>query len=161
MEASGQFHAPAALTPVPIKQEAGWDPQVVQTMWRKEINVLPLPGIELTTCLRYRRSYTRQTGLHPKCWYLGIYQSTRCHITQHSLHSDFERTSSPVLQDILAFLKIFSLSKSIQSSTECLMFTSVVHFMERLPPSDSASQNQIKSQSKAAFLLSSTKYIFK
>jgi hypothetical protein len=45
----------------------------------------------------------------------------------------------PLLQDILVF-KIFHHSKSIQSSTECLMFTSVVHYMERLPPTDSASQ---------------------
>jgi hypothetical protein len=33
---SDQFHAPAALPPVPIAQEAGWAPEPVWTLWRTE-----------------------------------------------------------------------------------------------------------------------------
>jgi hypothetical protein len=33
---SGQLHAPAALPPVPIGSEAGWAPEPVCTMWRRE-----------------------------------------------------------------------------------------------------------------------------
>jgi hypothetical protein len=41
MELSGQLHASAALLqakefPLPIGQEAGWAPEPVWTMWRKE-----------------------------------------------------------------------------------------------------------------------------
>jgi hypothetical protein len=52
MEASGQLHAPAALPlgkdpppPVPIGYEAGWDPELVWRLKRREIPLL-LPGIE-------------------------------------------------------------------------------------------------------------------
>jgi hypothetical protein len=36
MEVSGQLHAPAVLHPVPIGYEAGWPPESVWTLWRKE-----------------------------------------------------------------------------------------------------------------------------
>jgi len=81
------------------------------------------------------------------------------HTTQSSQRLRENLQSYLVLQDILVF-KIFHLSKSTQSSTECLMFTSVVHCKRRLPPGDSGSQYHITSHSKAAFLLPSTKYIF-
>jgi len=32
--------------PVPTEQEAGWAPELVQTFYTKEINLLPLAGIE-------------------------------------------------------------------------------------------------------------------
>jgi len=47
MEASGQFHAPVALTSVNTygsnEKEARWDPQLVRTMWRKKKKSLALP----------------------------------------------------------------------------------------------------------------------
>jgi hypothetical protein len=41
MDVSGQHHAPAALSqgkepPVRIVQEAGWAPETVWTLWRRE-----------------------------------------------------------------------------------------------------------------------------
>jgi hypothetical protein len=52
MEVSGQLHAPTALSsrkeaPVPIGQEAGWDPEPFRTRERREkIPLFLLPGIE-------------------------------------------------------------------------------------------------------------------
>jgi hypothetical protein len=50
MEVSGKFHAPAALfigkePPIPITLKAGWPPEPVWTLWRKEKKNV-LPGIE-------------------------------------------------------------------------------------------------------------------
>jgi hypothetical protein len=41
MEANGQLHGPAALspgeqTPVTIGEDAGWTPEPVMTLWRRE-----------------------------------------------------------------------------------------------------------------------------
>jgi hypothetical protein len=36
MEVSGQPHAPAALPPVPIREEAEWAPEPVWTRWWRE-----------------------------------------------------------------------------------------------------------------------------
>jgi hypothetical protein len=36
MEVSGQLHAPAALSLVPIGYEAGWAPEPIWTLWRGE-----------------------------------------------------------------------------------------------------------------------------
>jgi hypothetical protein len=36
MEVSGQIHAPATFPPVPIGGEAGWAPEPVWTLWRRE-----------------------------------------------------------------------------------------------------------------------------
>jgi hypothetical protein len=41
MEVSGQFHARAALPPVPIGQDAGWAPEPVWTLWRREKSLAP------------------------------------------------------------------------------------------------------------------------
>jgi hypothetical protein len=40
----GRFYSDE-ITQVPIEQEAGWAPQLVQTFWRKSL--LPLHGFEL------------------------------------------------------------------------------------------------------------------
>jgi hypothetical protein len=50
MEVSGQLHSPAALfpgkqPPVPIRQQAGWVPETLRTLWRSE-NPLSLPGFK-------------------------------------------------------------------------------------------------------------------
>jgi hypothetical protein len=50
MKASGHLDATAALSPrieppVPIGYEAGWNPKLVWTMWRRN-NLFPLPEIE-------------------------------------------------------------------------------------------------------------------
>jgi hypothetical protein len=48
MEVSGQLYASAALlptnSPVPIRQEAGWAPELVWALWRREN--IAVPGIE-------------------------------------------------------------------------------------------------------------------
>jgi hypothetical protein len=43
---SGQLHAPAVLSPVPIRLEAVWVPEPVWTTWKKG-KFLSLPGLEL------------------------------------------------------------------------------------------------------------------
>jgi hypothetical protein len=50
LEVSGQLHVAAVLPPgkgppVPIGEEAGWAPESVWTLWRREKN-LSMPGIE-------------------------------------------------------------------------------------------------------------------
>ena len=82
------------------------------------------------------------------------------HATQSSQQLLQNLQSLPCSTGYISF-KLFYISKSNKSSTECLMFISVVQYMERIAPSDSRSQYQTKSQSIAAFLLSSTKQILK
>jgi hypothetical protein len=88
MEVSGHFQAPAALIPemippLPIVQEAGWPPQPVWTLWRRQ-NHFPLPGIKPRDFSRslYRLSYPGSL-LHEVSififsdadgsWYYGVY----------------------------------------------------------------------------------------
>jgi hypothetical protein len=47
MEVSGQLHAPDTLSPgkqllTPTSQKAGWAPELVWTLWRKEIYLVPV-----------------------------------------------------------------------------------------------------------------------
>jgi hypothetical protein len=48
---SGKHHDPAALPAVPIGWEAGWDPEPVWTLWRKEKSLPPAgnqtPAVQL------------------------------------------------------------------------------------------------------------------
>jgi len=46
MEVSGQLHAPAALNLLPFKEEAGWAPELVRTLWRREN--IPAPVVNPT-----------------------------------------------------------------------------------------------------------------
>ena len=103
----------------------------------------------MTTISQVLKTTDRTTSeiLVPR--YIPVHTVT-FHTTQSSQRLRENLQPCPVLQDILVY-KIFHLFKSIHSSTECLMFTSVVQYMEWLPPSDSASQYLIKSQSKASF----------
>jgi hypothetical protein len=62
MEASGQLHVPAALTPekelaVPIGYEAGWTPEPVWTLWSAEKS-LALDGNQTPADQPVVRRYT-------------------------------------------------------------------------------------------------------
>jgi hypothetical protein len=67
LEANGQLHAPAALCPVPIQQETGWDRARVWTpLWALDIRPVGRPARSQPLYrLRYRgaRSYGRGVAL--------------------------------------------------------------------------------------------------
>jgi hypothetical protein len=42
---SDQIHVSAALSLVPVREEAGWAPEAVWTLWKRK-NFLPLSAIE-------------------------------------------------------------------------------------------------------------------
>lgn len=47
--------------PVPTEHEAGWAPEFVQTFYRKEMNLLPLAGIEPQNTQTMASHYTNYT----------------------------------------------------------------------------------------------------
>jgi hypothetical protein len=64
MEVSGQLHAPAALPPDPIVEEAKWTPESVRTRWwREKITSLYLPGIEPLLSSRSPCNYTQSCSV--------------------------------------------------------------------------------------------------
>jgi hypothetical protein len=64
MKVSGQFHDPAALLaekepPVPIRQEAGWDPTAgLDTVEKRKISCLWLSLLQNSVELKYAWKYT-------------------------------------------------------------------------------------------------------
>jgi hypothetical protein len=68
MAISGQLRATAAFSqgdsrPVPTGYEAGWPPEPVWTLWRREKNLLPQPGIEARFLDRPARSLSTKAKL--------------------------------------------------------------------------------------------------
>jgi hypothetical protein len=61
MEMSCQLHAPAALAPVPIWQEAGWTPEPIWMLWRREKSFPyrePNPDCPVCRLSLYQMSYS-------------------------------------------------------------------------------------------------------
>jgi hypothetical protein len=92
MEVSGQLRADTAVLllkepPVPIESEAGWTPEAVWTLWRREKS-LPLPETDITkfliTSWHFLSFGSKYTPQHPVLKYpLSVFfpQGERLHFT--------------------------------------------------------------------------------
>jgi hypothetical protein len=82
MEVSSQFHTPVTLFTEknPIGQEAGWNPEPVWTLWRREISLAPA---ENQTPIRRSSVYNMEAGGSYNIL-VKIYQTIWCYIPNDS-----------------------------------------------------------------------------